>query len=798
MKTTEFGHSLYQSSIFVAILSMVSCADAVQAENKLDMSFIQGGSDMDRAAWATLNNNHPPGRYLVNVSLNGKDLGKYILDVAPCDNEELCLSDQWLAKAGVFLKADYFKQGYNATRACHVLAKGNAVKVDFDIATQSLSLSVPQAGLAAQPENVEWDYGNNALRMNYNLNSSQGRNNNTSFGSVDLKANMGRWVVNSSASGTVGDGSQNATIAMFTASRAIQPLDADLLLGKTSVGDGLLGHTGTYGLTLTRNNSMRPGNLGYTPVFSGIARGSARVTLVQGSNTLYSQMMPPGPFVITNVPLYSSGDVTMTVTEENGQKSVQVFPLSVIAGQLSPGQHEFSVSAGVPDDDSDLDGPLMSASYGYGLERLTLRAGGVIHQRFQGVTGGVTTGLGYLGAVSAEGAWATRKYERKPAQSGSKMQLAWTKQIETTGTGLRLSWSRALSEDFPDLSGFDPKELWQRNRKQLNTHDEWNAGVSQGVGGLFTLSVTGWQRSYYHDSGKDVGLTGSLSTQIQGVNVSLSASQSKSTQGNNNWAASVSVSVPFTLFDQRYSSSTSVSTSRDGGVGINTGISGNLNNRFSYGVSGGRDSDGGTSTFFSGNYNGDRANFGTTLNQSSAGRTSGSLSLSGSVLAVPAARSVMFSSNTGETLAVVGVKDTPGVKVISGSGTTDSNGNLVVPLNSYNLNTVTLDASSLPLDTELSNTSQQVIPSSQAVVWMPFDVMKVHRYLLQVRQQNGEFVSGGTWAYGEKGAPLGFVAANGVLMMNVMESPGKITLGGCIIPAGTLKETEKLQEVRCE
>lgn len=792
------NNRIIRRSTLALLVSLVVGGSGVQADDELDMSFIQGGNSIDRTAWAALNSNYPPGHYLVELSLNGQNKGRYVLDVTPQDSEALCLPDSWLAKAGVFLKADYFKQGYNVTRACHVLGKGDAVKVDFDIATQSLSLSIPQAGLAAQPEHVEWDYGNNALRMNYDFNSSHGRNNNTSFGSVDLKANAGRWVVNSSASGSVGDGGQNATIAMFTASRALQPLDADLLLGKTSVGNGLLGHTGTYGLTLTRNNSMRPGHLGYTPVFSGIARGSARVTLVQGSNTLYSQMMPPGPFVITNVPLYSSGDVTMTVTEDNGQTSVQVFPLSVIAGQLSPGQHEFSVSAGVPDDDSDLDGPLMSASYGYGLNNLTLRTGGVIHQRFQGVTGGLTTGLGYLGAVSAEGAWATRKYERQPSRSGSKMQLAWTKQIETTGTGLRLSWSRALSEDFPDLSGFDPKELWQRDRKQRNTHDEWNAGISQGVGELFTLSVTGWQRSYYHDSGLDTGLTGALNTQIHGVNVSLSTSQSKSTQGNNNWAASVSVSVPFTLFDQRYSSSTSVSTSRGGGVGINTGISGNLNDRFSYGVSGGRNSDGDTSTFLNGNYSGDRVIFGSTLNQSTTGGTSSSLSLSGSVLVVPAARSMMFSSSKADTLAVVGVKDTPGVKVMSGSGTTDNNGNLVVPLNSYDLNTVTLDASTLPLDTELSNTSQQVVPSSQAVVWMPFEVMKVYRYLLQVRQPNGEFVPGGTWAHDNNGTPLGFVAANGVLMMNVMKAPGKITLGGCTIPTGTLKVTEKLQTIQCK
>lgn len=789
---------IYRWSALATFVSLSLLSGGGLADDELDMSFIQGGNSINREAWVALNSNYAPGRYLVDVSLNGKDKGKYVLDVTPQDSEELCLPDTWLTGAGIFISSDYFKAGRDVDRLCHVLTKGKATEVDFDVSTQELELSIPQLGLMARPENVEWNYGNTAMRINYNINSNKGRNNSSSFGSADMKANIGNWVLNSSASGTTGDSGNSATIAMFTASRALQTLNADLLLGKTNVGDGLLGSTGTYGITLTRNNSMRPGNIGYSPVFSGIANSSARVTLVQGNNTLYSQMLPPGPFAITDVPLYSSGDVTMTVTEDSGKVHVQVFPLSVMAGQLSPGQHEFSISSGVPDDDSDMEGPLLSASYGYGLKNLTLRGGGAVNERYHGVTGGGVAGLGALGAISADGAWATRKYEYQPAQSGSKIQFAWNKQLETTGTGLRLSWSRALTAEFPDLSGFNPKDLWEPNNKKRNIRDEWNAGISQGVGNLFNLSLSGWQRNYYQESGKDTGITGSLSTQVKRTSLSLSAAQSTNTRGDNNWAVSLSVSIPFTLFEKKYSSSTSVTTGNDGGFGMSTGISGNLNERFNWGIRGGRDSDGGNSSSLNGNYMGDRISLGGGLNNSSSGGTSGSLSLNGSMLAMPAARSVIFSRTTSDTVAVVGVKDTPGVRVSSGEGRTDSNGNLVVPLNSYDLNTITLDAGSLPLDVELSTTSHQVIPSNQAVVWMPFDVMKVRRYLLQVRQRDGAFVPGGVWARNDKGTPLGFVAANGVLTMNVLEAPGNISLGGCSIPAGALKDTEKLQEVQCE
>ncbi|EHM2998606.1 F4 (K88) fimbrial usher FaeD, partial [Escherichia coli] len=734
--------------------------------------------------------------------------GKQILDVTPEDSKELCLSEAWLTKAGVYVSADYFREGYDATRQCYVLTKAPSVKVDFDVSTQSLALSIPQKGLVKMPENVDWDYGTSAFRVNYNANANTGRNNTSAFGSAGLKANIGHWVVSSSATASTGDsGGNSATINMFTASRAIRLLSADLLVGKTSTGDSMLGSTGTYGVSLSRNNSMKPGNLGYTPVFSGIANGPSRVTLTQNGRLLYSEMVPAGPFSITDVPLYTSGDVTMKVTGEDGREQTQVFPLAVMNGQLSPGEHEFNLAAGLPDDDSDMDGAVFAASYGYGLENLTLRTGLVFNQDWKGASAGMVVGLGWLGAVSVDGAYASAKY-RDGSHSGNKVQLAWSKQLETTNTGLRLSWSRR-SEEYEDMSSFNPSEVYSQVNQGRRVKDEWSAGISQPVGKLFSLSLSGWQRSYYpasaisahrqqKDSGKERGVTGTLSTQIEGVGVNLSWTGSRNAEGENNWSASASVSVPFMLLDRRYSSSTSVSTSKDGGTGFSTGLSGSLNDRFSYGFGGGRDGDGGASSYLNASYSGDRAYLSGALNQSSSGGTSGSVSASGSVLAVPAAKDIMFSRTTGDTVAVVNVKDTPGVKVTSGDGQTNSDGNLVVPLNSYDWNTVTIDAGTLPLSTELTNTSQKVVPTDKAVVWMPFDALKVKRYLLQVKQRDGEFVPGGTWARDSKNTPLGFVANNGVLMINTVDAPGDITLGQCRIPAAKLQDTEKLQEITCE
>ncbi|HAX5083224.1 TPA: PefC/AfrB family outer membrane usher protein, partial [Escherichia coli] len=607
------------------------------------------------------------------------------------DSDDICFSEQWLSSTGIYLRSEFFRDNYDSNRQCYILSGVSSVTVDFDVSTQKLALSIPQVGLSAKPEDLEWDYGGNAFRVNYNVNANTGRDNTGAFASADLMANVGRWVINSTATAS-GDksGNNEASVDMFTATRAVRSLSADLAVGKTQTGNNLLGSVGTYGFSLSHNNSMKPGNLGYKPVFSGIANGPARVTLIQNGRILYSEMVPSGPFSITEVPLYTSGDVIMTVTGEDGKEETQIFPLSVMNNQLSPGQHEFSIGAGIPDEQSSVEGGVLSASYGYGLNDITFRFGGIWNQDYYGVSSGIVTGLGWLGSLSADGAYASAS-NNNSTSTDSKLQLGWSKHLDATKTGLRFSWSRQ-GENYEDLSSFDPKSMWRSEYDGRRVKDEWNAGISQPVGDLFNFSVSGWQRNYYPtktgykniiDSGKDSGISGSLSTQIKGVNLNLGASGSRNSRGENNWAVSASVSVPFTLFDRKYSSSISMSRSKGSGTALSTGVSGQLNDRISYGFGGGRDGNGGTRSYLNYSYSGNQTYLSGAINQSSSGGTSGSLSASGSVLALPDSKDVILSRTTGDTIAIVKIKDTPGVRVKSGKGETDSKGNLVVPLNSY-------------------------------------------------------------------------------------------------------------------
>ncbi|MCX8980937.1 PefC/AfrB family outer membrane usher protein [Citrobacter portucalensis] len=791
---------------------------------KLDFSFIQGGAGVNPEAWEQINRRFIPGTYFLDVIVNGKNPVKKELNILPEDAETLCFPVEWLKKADIFISEEFFKGHYQESRSCWVLSGAPGVVVDLDMASQTLKLSFPQAALTDIPANTDWNYGNTALRVNYSANSTVNEVSKTSYGAADIKANLAGWVLSSSA--TMSD--KQSELVVLNASRAMQSLHADFTVGKTFVGDDLLGSVSIIGASLKSNNSMRSGDFGYSPEFRGIAKSASRVTLIQSGSTIYSEPVPTGPFVIRDVPLLSSGDVEMIITGQQGDITRQTFPLTVMRGMINPGKVEYSFSAGRRDTkDNALGsrGNVLSANIGYGLNFLTLRAGSLLHKQYQGITASVTTNLGAVGGVSFGGAMSRAGYDNGQNEQGAKVQSTWSKTLEATSTGLFISASRQLSPEFTDFTSFSPsrREPCIRDSQDANNilsgrfttycekglryslrdrsqRNEFSLGFSQPVRGFFSAGLNGWRRDYWNSDVTETGMTLNLSTQISAASLNLggSISQARETHSRrNNWSASASISIPFSVFDRRMSSYTTVTTGTQGGASVANGVSGALSEKLYYTLGTGRDNNGDIDTNMSASYSGNRAMLGMSLYQRRSG-TTGSAAVSGSVLAVPAARSIILSRTMSDTVAVANVGNIPGVRFSSGSDTTDGKGNVVIPLTGYRMNRVTVDSSTLPQTIEMEETSLAVVPSANAVVYMPFPTVRVHRYLLQVRRVDGTFIPGGTWAKGRRGAPLGFVAQNGVLMINATEHPGDVSLDTCRIPAGKILENEKIQEVICE
>ncbi|MGF7483728.1 fimbria/pilus outer membrane usher protein [Providencia sp. SP181] len=762
----------------------------------LNLDFLQGGNNPEAATFLSSTKAYFPGRYWVDVSVNGVAKGKRILNVTPSEQQGLCFTPAWLADVDTYVRPAFYaatRQEGPEAAVCYALDMQPDSVVDFDLSTQSLSLTLPQAGLTQADDSLGWEFGNSALRLNYNANANKTTDGVDYYGSGSLMANVGEWVARGSASLT----QDVQSISVFTVSKAILALQADLLVGKTSVGSGELGGLSTYGMILNSNQSMRRQTKGYTPVFSGTAHSNARVTLRQGNTVLYSEVVPPGPFSIDNVTVLSGGDVVMTVTESDGSTTTQVFPITLISGQISPGEHEYSLSLGVIDKDNPDGTPtggLGAFSYGYGLKHMSVRMGALMGSRFTGVTGEVTSQIGYLGSLSAALSGTQSRYDEGNRQ-GQKTTLTFAKTFDL-GTTIRLAFNQ-LSEEYDTLGEYNTLD-YANFRQRQRLKEDLTVGFSQPLWQGASFSVNGWQRTYWQRDDKQQGVTGNLSTRVGKVSVSVAGSYYK-TGEDNQYSFSTSVSVPFSVFDRDYTTYASMSGNKTGSNSYSVGASTSVTDRWSLSAneSWGGDGNLGNQTSLWTAYDGRLAQLSGQMTRTDSG-TLGSGSMNGSLMYLPADNTVLLGKNISDTVAVVHVPDGTGVRMLGGLDPADRNGNLMVPLSSYQVNTLSIDASTLPANAELTVTSKKIKPTGSSVAYVPFESMTVKRYLLQVKRPNGQFIPAGEWAYAESGAPLGFVSHNGVILINAVDTLGTVRFSDCRVPGIQLTESNRLQEVVCE
>ncbi|HEC4245408.1 TPA: fimbria/pilus outer membrane usher protein, partial [Escherichia coli] len=147
----------------------------------------------------------------------------------------------------------------------------------------------------------------------------------------------------------------------------------------------------------------------------------------------------------------------------------------------------------------------------------------------------------------------------------------------------------------------------------------------------------------------------------------------------------------------------------------------------------------------------------------------------------------------------------PGVKGVSvnSSMPTNSRGNTVVWLSEYSENSININMDNVPDNMEFETTSYKVVPTEGAMVYRKFGFENVLRYILRVKDAQGNYLTGGD-AKTEQGLNAGFISNNGVLLMNMLAEPTSVSVDTgdgkqCRFSMAGLKaNTNKVQEVRCE
>lgn len=787
----------------LSLISLSIYAGLGQA-SELNTDFLHGISGVPSVLMSGVN--YPSGEYYVDVLINGAKTGRMPLTISQADEAagKLCLSPEWLQSAGVFFKTEPYQSSFNKVQGCYVLADNSHTKTEFDFGSQSLDFVIPQAYLLDKNDTTLWDYGIPGFRLTYNGNFNKNTDDSVNaFGSFNTSLNLGRWVLTSNMNATRNSYESRFQTNDITLSTAISEIQGDLLLGRSQTQTELFSDFGFYGAALRSNGSMRPWtSSGYAPIVTGVATGTSRITITQGGYTIYSKVVPPGPYSLDDITPTGNGDLLVTVEDNNGKKTMMELPVATLPSLLRPGESNYNVALGQKSTTSDIkdafssgQGTFLLGSYDYGFPALTLNTASILNNKYQAGGVGVTLPLGLWGALSTSANLSKATFDNDTRKQGGSIALKYAKSFSQR-TDLQLLTYRYQTQGYTEYADFRPdnSDFFAREKAR------YEARLSHRFDDMY-LSASYWQQTYWNQSGNTSGLNVSGSTSFYGTSVFLSGNHTRNAWGGRpDYSVSLGVSIPFNIGSALYYNSNSVGYNRDGGSTFNTGVSATVNDRFNYSLNGNADTKGNRGASASASYAFDAMQTNLQVAQT-RDQTSVSGSVSGSAI-VTGKTGIILTKQSSDTVAVVKIKGMPGV-TFNDSLPTNSRGETAISMSSYIPSSININMDNVPDDAELVNTSFNVLPTERAIIYREFDVKHVLRYILRVKDAQGQVIAGGS-AETEQQLDAGFISSNGVLLMNMLSAPKQLTVTQsngqqCHFNVNNLKpNTGKVQEVRCE
>lgn len=803
--------------IIILISSYLTIGSAItHADSDLNLDFIQGNAKKNTPSILTRNEHFPSGRYLVDILFNNEELGKKLLTITPEESKSLCFSKNWIKEAHLPIDLKQFDAYFDAARQCYILSQFDHASINFEYGSQTLQFSIPQVALKEKQSNNNWDYGISGFRLGYSTNLTKSDDDIwDAYGNFNANINVDRWALSVQTSGLNGQGFNTSQASLST---AIHSIRGNLLIGKDYTASTLLPDFGYYGVAVRSDSNMNPWNeRGYAPVISGVATTNARVTVTQGDYTLSSQIVPPGAYTLTNISPIGNGDLTVTVEEEDGTRKVQMYPVTTLPTLLRPSDFNYNFVVGQRDSQNNndrLNGFFTAASIDYGFNSFTLNTAAILHKDYQGAAFGLTKDLGLLGAFSSSISGSHSEFNtltgfnKKKKQDGINLQLKYAKSLSSS-TNVQLLTYKYTGENYLDFSEFQPDNYHTDNSQRKNRYE---AVITHNLNSSTYLSMSGWLQDYHHRSGNDQGASISLNTMINQISLSLNMNYGQYQQSEENsinyfddnqdeLSTSLSIGIPFSAFDHSTYATSTITHTNNHNTTMNTGVSGSLDDRVNYNLNSSIARDSQTLSAYVG-VAFDAVQTGMSLSQQSSGDTSMSVSASGTIIGSKDS-GILMTRGQNDTLAVVKVKDISGV-TFNGSTPTNKQGYTVLDVTPYTNNDIHINTENIPNDTELLDSVYSVTPTEHAIIYREFKYLNIKRYILHILNNNGSPIPMGSQAIMEDNTHVGFVSQGGILLINALKAPKRITVfqqngQQCHFTMEHLSpNTNKIIEVNCD
>lgn len=734
------------------------------ASDKVDLSLIEQGGQL-------------PGTYLVDIILGGEkvDSTEVVFHSVKLPNGEYslqsCLTKEQLSRYGVNVDnypellppAKNSQQGESANQCVNLAAIPQASE-EFEFYNMQLVLNIPQVALRPKDEiPIErWDDGITAFLLNYMANSSEttyrqnGEQQRSHYIQLYPGFNIGAWRIRNATSWSQsGDSGGKWQSSYIYATRGLYRLKSRITLGESYTPGDFFDSVPFTGAMLGDDANMLPSSQrDFMPVVRGIARSQARVEVRQNGYLIYSTVVSPGPFELTDVmPSHSSSDLHVTVLESNGATQQFTVPYTVPAIALRKGRLRYNLMAGRyrPANVDVETTPIAQATVAYGLPwNLTVFAGQQWSPHYQATTAGMGAMLGDYGALSSSITQASSEYRQQQPVKGQAWEVRYNKTLQTSDTSFSVVNSQYSTADFSTLS--DVLQSYRRNDSSsngwhsLHLRNQTAVTIGQSLGQFGYLNLN-WSRRGYRGAPTSSSWGVQYSFNIGNLYWSLDWTQNQY-RGNQDRLLSLSVSMPLGRDHDTYAAyrMTSSDNSKDHelslyGHAFDNRLSWNVRQTERYAQFHSGENSGSLGLDWHGSYGdiGGDYYYTPTMRQFSANVSGG---------AVIHRHGLTLGPQINGTAALIEV---PGVSGVSTSEDhrlkTDFRGYSIVPsIFPYQEHDILLETTDLPPDAEVTNTDAKVLPTEGAIVRASFSPQIGARALMTITRNNGKTIPFGAMA----------------------------------------------------
>lgn len=776
------------------------------------------------------------GEYRVDVFLNGEYVSSQ--DISFVDNIKDGNRKSGKDDTGLIpcLTTDWFKK-YNIDIGKVILLGDNCVDFEstfdksqarFNFEEQKLDIDIPQAAFLNNVRGYippsEWQSGINALLFNYGLTGSHSKNTNNNerynnyFLNLESGINIGSWQLRNDStwnytSDKRTENSQWNNVRTYV-QKAIVPLKSKLMIGDSFTESDIFDSVGFRGVKLASDDNMLPDSMrGFAPTVRGVANSNAQITIRQNGYIIYQSYVSPGAFEIKD--LYatsSSGNLDVTVKENNGTINQFTVPYSAVPMLQREGRTKYELTAGEFRSGSSMQNSpdFWQGTISRGLsEGITVYGGTQLSDNYRAFSVGAGKNLGEWGALSADITQANSRLPNGEHKQGQSVRFLYAKSLNELGTNFQLMGYRystkgyyTLSEtSYREMSGYNIKtqdgpeykeaEIIDYHNLYYTKQGQYQVNISQQFDGYGSLYVTGSHQTYWGtnetDQSLQLGYNGNWEDITYGVNWSQNQSVGLTEKDKR---IALNVSVPLTRWfgggksaDITNSGNSIYSTytlTRDNNnkVSQQLGVSGTLleDNNLNYNVQQGyANKNVGASGSASVNYQGGYGEVGAGYNYGKNWQQV-NYTVRGGVVAHQ--NGITLSQQLGQTSILIEAPGANDVSVENETGVfTDWRGYAIIPnATAYRNNRVALDITTLPNNVELDNAVDYVVPVQGAIVKANFKSRIGLKAMITLLQRNGKVVPFGAIVKDENTGKANIVGEDGIAFMSGLPEKGKLNI----------------------